>query len=63
MSIVKIALLCLVQLPLSHCANSVRIRSYFGPYFPAFGVNTEIITPNTDTIYVVSHLQIYLKER
>ena len=24
-----------------HCVKSVRIRSYFGPYFPAFGLNTE----------------------
>ena len=24
-----------------HCLKSVRIRSYFGPYFPAFGLNTE----------------------
>ena len=22
-----------------HCVKSVRIRSFFGPYFPAFGVN------------------------
>ena len=28
--------LCLV-----HCVKSVRIRSYFGPYFPAFELNTE----------------------
>ena len=24
-----------------HCAKSVRIRSFSGPYFPAFGLNTE----------------------
>ena len=24
-----------------HCIKSVRIQSYFGPYFPAFGLNTE----------------------
>ena len=24
-----------------HCIKSVRIRSYSGPYFPAFGMNTE----------------------
>ena len=23
-----------------HCVKSVRIRSYSGPYFPAFGLNT-----------------------
>ena len=25
----------------SNCMKSVRIRSYFGPYFPAFVLNTE----------------------
>ena len=25
-----------------HCVKSVYIRSYSGPYFPAFGLNTEI---------------------
>ena len=24
-----------------HCVKSIRIQSYFGPYFPAFGLNTE----------------------
>ena len=24
-----------------HCVKSVRFRSYSGPYFPAFGMNTE----------------------
>ena len=24
-----------------YCLNSVRIRSYSGPHFPAFGLNTE----------------------
>ena len=24
-----------------HCVKSVRILSYSGPYFPAFGLNTE----------------------
>ena len=24
-----------------HCVKNVRIRSYSGPYFPAFGLNTE----------------------
>ena len=44
--------------------KSVHIRSYSGPYFPAFGLNTERysvemrkmrtrITPNTGTFYVV----------
>ena len=26
---------------LKHCAKSVRIRSFSGPYFPVFGLNTE----------------------
>ena len=26
---------------LSHFVKSVLIRSFFGPYFPAFGANTE----------------------
>ena len=25
----------------NHCVKGVRIRSYSGPYFPAFGLNTE----------------------
>ena len=25
-----------------HCVEIVQIRSYSGPYFPAFGMNTEI---------------------
>ena len=24
-----------------HCVKSVRLRSYSGPYFPAFGLNME----------------------
>ena len=31
---------------ISHCVKSVRIRSYSGPYFPAFGLNTETFSPN-----------------
>ena len=27
-----------------HCEKIVRIRSYSGPYFPAFGLNTERYT-------------------
>ena len=26
----------------THCVKSVLIRSYYGPHFPAFGLNTEI---------------------
>ena len=29
--------------------RSVSIPSYSGPYFPAFRLNTDQITPNTDT--------------
>ena len=25
----------------THCVKRVRIRSYYGPYFPAFALNTE----------------------
>ena len=28
--------------------------SYFGPCFPAFGLKTNLATPNTDTFYVVT---------
>ena len=44
-----------------HCVKSVRIRSFSRPYFPAFGLNTEIQsecgkirtrkTPNTDIFH------------
>ena len=29
------------KLWVAHCVKSVRIRNYSGPYFPAFGLNTE----------------------
>ena len=32
-----------------NCINGVRIRNYSGPYFPAFGLNTEryeLFSPN-----------------
>ena len=46
------------------CVKNARIRSYSGPHFPAFGLNTESnqfdcgkrptkITPNTTTFYAV----------
>ena len=25
----------------NHCVKRVQIQSFFGPYFPAFGLNTE----------------------
>ena len=41
-----------------HCIKSVRIRSYTGSYFPAFGINTERygVAPNTDTFHLVKML-------
>ena len=37
-----------------HCAKSVCIGSYFGPYFPVFpGKKRARITPNTDYFYPV----------
>ena len=30
-----------------HCVKSVRIGSYSGPYFPAFGLNLSVFSPNT----------------
>ena len=29
-----------------HCVKSVQIRSFSGPYFPAFGLNTEGVSPS-----------------
>ena len=29
-----------------YCVKSVRIRSFSGPYFPIFGLNTERFSPN-----------------
>ena len=34
-----------------HCVRSIHIRSYSGPYFPAFGLNTEylsVFSPNAE---------------
>ena len=33
--------------------NIARIRSYSGPYFLPFGLNTDRITPNMDTFHVL----------
>ena len=30
-----------MEINLDHCVKGVRIRSYSGPYFPAFGLNKE----------------------
>ena len=35
---------CVIQLRMFHafdCVKNVRIQSYSGPHFPAFGLNTE----------------------
>ena len=31
-----------------HCVKSVHVWSYSGPYFPAFGLNIEVMRENTD---------------
>ena len=54
-----------------HCVKSVRIRSYSGPYFPAFGLNTERygvkmrnkIISKTDTFHVVLLLFFFHSRR
>ena len=48
-----------------HCAKSVCIRNYSGPYFSAFGLNTERysmqtrITLNIDTFHTVLGIGIF----
>ena len=42
----------------NHNVKSIRIRSYSGPYFPTFGLNTERF--NYLFIYLFIHLSIYL---
>ena len=41
----------------SHCAKNVQIRSFFGPYFPVFGLNMGKYgpdkTPYLDTFHAV----------
>ena len=45
-----------------HCVKSLRILSYFGPYFPAFILNTAkysvslLMRENTGTFYAMFHL-------
>ena len=36
-----------------HCMKSFRIGSFCGPYFPAFRLNTDQRTPDTDTFHAV----------
>ena len=37
-----------------HCVKSIRIRSYSGPYFPEFGLNTER--------YSISPYSVWMRE-
>ena len=58
-------------LPL-RCINSVRIRSYSGPYLPAFGlisiqfecgkIRTRV-TPNTDTFHAILRMFLFLTQQ
>ena len=46
-TLTKFSLLCKIfryafNYKVLHCVKSVRIRSYFGPHFPAFGLNTDV---------------------
>ena len=52
-----------------HCVGSVRIWGFSGPYFPTYGLHTDmyyvnsvIKTPNADTFYAVldTRLQVCL---
>ena len=44
----------------THCVKSVRIRSYSGPYFPAFGQNTERYQNNSEYGHFLrSHVQLF----
>ena len=47
MTVTLIPLLCVEGI---HCVKSARIRSFSGPYFPAFELNTEIsvFSPNAE---------------
>ena len=64
-------------LNVDHCLRSVRIQSFSGPYFPAFGLNTERYSlcgkirtsknPNTDTFsgskyYVSSEYSVHAQQ-
>ena len=42
-----------LRLRFNHCVKSVRIQSFSGPYFPAFGLNTRKYGPeNTPNTYI-----------
>ena len=57
-----------------HCVKNVRVRSFFGPYFPALRLNSDSLsfriqcecgkirtreTPNTDTFHAVTRILNY----
>ena len=37
----------------THCMRSACIRSFFDPYFPAFGLNTKRYSVNGIIIYII----------
>ena len=37
---------CVINTKEMHYVKSVRIRSFSGPYFPAFGLNFPVFSPN-----------------
>ena len=40
-----------------HCVESVQIRSFFGPYFPVFALNTEKYRPEKNSVFAhFSHI-------
>ena len=68
-----VILFTILTISSEHCVKSVRIRSYSGLHFPAFGLNTERygvlrirskygkITPNMDTfhaVYLITSIEI-----
>ena len=47
-SAISMVIICrIIIIYYNHCVKSVRIRKYSGPYFPAFGLNTENIWAKT----------------
>ena len=50
LTILKLQLYGSIQFQVEHCIKSVRVQSFSGPHFPAFGLNMErslsIFSPN-----------------
>ena len=42
-----------------HCVKSVRIRSYSGPHFLTFGLNTDQNNSNADIFHAVFTLHVF----